>query len=72
MPVSYTHLDVYKRQPHAHTLLTVRPLDEQGRWQYKTEKEYLCMRNGEERGFTAAEFRAAQNEGCLLYTSRCV
>ena len=49
--------------PHAHILLTVRPLDEQGRWQYKTEKEYLCMRNGEERGFTAAEFRAAQNEG---------
>ncbi len=33
-------------------LLTVRPLDEQGHWQYKTEKEYLCMRNGEERGFS--------------------
>ena len=49
--------------PHAHILLTVRPLDEQGKWQYKTEKEYLCMKNGEERGFTAAEFRAAQNEG---------
>ena len=48
--------------PHAHILLTVRPLDEQGHWQYKTEKEYLCMRNGEERGFTAAEFKAAQNE----------
>ena len=49
--------------PHAHILLTVRPLDERGKWQYKTEKEYLCMKNGEERGFTAAEFRAAQNEG---------
>ena len=49
--------------PHAHILLTVRPLDEQGRWQYKTEKEYFCVRNGEEGGFTAAEFRAAQNEG---------
>ena len=33
---------------------------------YKTEKEYLCMKNGEERGFTAAEFRAAQNEGWEL------
>ena len=41
----------------------MRPLDERGKWQYKTEKEYLCMKNGEERGFTAAEFRAAQNEG---------
>ena len=55
--------DTDGHNPHAHILLTVRPLDEQGRWQYKTEKEYLCMRNGEERGFTAAEFRTAQNEG---------
>ena len=54
--------DTDGRNPHAHILLTVRPLDEQGHWQYKTEKEYLCMRNGEERGFTAAEFKAAQNE----------
>ena len=49
--------------PHAHILLTVRPLNERGKWQYKTEKEYLCMKNGEERGFTAAEFRTAQNGG---------
>ena len=55
--------DTDGHNPHAHILLTVRPLDEQGRWQYKTEKEYLCMRNGEERGFTATEFRTAQNEG---------
>ena len=49
--------------PHAHIMLTVRPLDEQGNWQYKTEKEYLCVRNGEERGFTAAEFKSAQADG---------
>ena len=49
--------------PHAHILLTVRPLDEHGKWQYKTEKEYLCVKDGEERGFTAAEFKAAQAEG---------
>ena len=55
--------DTDGHNPHAHILLTVRPLDEQGHWQYKTEKEYLCMRNGEERGFTAAEFKAAQDEG---------
>ena len=55
--------DTDSHNPHAHILLTVRPLDERGKWQYKTEKEYLCMRNGEERGFTAAEFRTAQNEG---------
>lgn len=49
--------------PHAHILLTVRPLNPDGSWQYKTEKEYLCIRNGEECGFTAAEFKAAQAEG---------
>ena len=49
--------------PHAHIMLTVRPLDEQGKWQYKTEKEYLCVRDGEEKGFTAAEFKAAQADG---------
>ena len=49
--------------PHAHIMLTVRPLDENGKWQYKTEKEYLCMKDSEERGFTAAEFKAAQADG---------
>ncbi len=55
--------DTAGHNPHAHILLTVRPLNEQGQWQYKTEKEYLCVRNGEERGFTAAEFLKAQKEG---------
>ena len=55
--------DTAGHNPHAHILLTVRPLDERGRWQYKTEKEYLCMKNGEERGFTAAEFKATQTDG---------
>lgn len=55
--------DTDGHNPHAHILLTVRPLDERGKWQYKTEKEYLCIKNGEERGFTAAEFKAAQNTG---------
>ena len=55
--------DTDGHNPHTHILLTVRPLDERGKWQYKTEKEYLCMKNGEERGFTAAEFRTAQNGG---------
>ena len=55
--------DTDGHNPHAHILLTVRPLDEQGCWQYKTEKEYLCVKNGEERGFTATEFKVAQAEG---------
>ena len=44
-------------------MLTVRPLDEKGNWKYKTQKEYLCVKNGEEQGFTADEFKTAQTEG---------
>jgi ATP-dependent exoDNAse (exonuclease V) alpha subunit len=38
--------DTDGHNPHAHIMLTVRPLDERGKWQYKTDKEYLCIRNG--------------------------
>lgn len=36
---------------------------EKGTWQYKTEKEYLCIRDDEEKGFTAEEFKKASAEG---------
>ena len=55
--------DTDGHNPHAHILLTVRPLNPDGTWQYKTQKEYLCIRGKEERGFTAEEFKAAQAEG---------
>ncbi|NCE75544.1 mobilization protein [Anaerotruncus sp. X29] len=55
--------DADGHNPHAHILLTVRPLTKDGKWQHKTEKEYLCIRDGEERRFTAAEFKLAQAEG---------
>ena len=55
--------DTDGHNPHAHILLTVRPLNENGTWQYKTEKESLCIKDGEEKGFTASEFKDAQKEG---------
>ena len=55
--------DTDGHNPHAHIMLTVRPLDKNGKWQSKTEKEYLCVKNGEEKGFTSAEFKAAQADG---------
>ena len=55
--------DTDGHNPHAHIMLTVRPLDKNGKWQSKTEKEYLCVKNGEERGFTSAEFKAVQSDG---------
>ena len=55
--------DTDGHNPHAHIMLTVRPLNENGTWQHKTEKEYLCVKDGEERGFTAAEYKKAQKDG---------
>ena len=55
--------DTDGHNPHAHILLTVRPLDDKGKWQNKTEKEYLCVKNGEEKGFTSSEFASAKIEG---------
>lgn len=49
--------------PHAHILCTVRPMNEQGVWEKKSEVEYLCKKDGEERAFTAAEFRVAKEDG---------
>lgn len=49
--------------PHAHIMLTVRPLNENGTWQHKTEKEYLCIRKGEEKGFTSSEYAKAITDG---------
>ena len=55
--------DTDGHNPHAHIMLTVRPLTMEGKWQHKTEKEYLCVKGGEERGFTASEFKQAQANG---------
>ncbi len=59
--VSIHNTDVHN--PHAHILLTMRPLDDKGKWQAKTQKEYLCKRGDEEQGFTADEFKTAQADG---------
>lgn len=55
--------DTDGHNPHAHILLTIRPLNENGTWQHKSEKEYLCSKNGIEQGFTAAEFKEVQQDG---------
>ena len=55
--------DTDGHNPHAHILLTIRPLKENGGWQPKTEKEYLCIRDGIEQGFTASEFLSAKKDG---------
>lgn len=51
------------KNPHAHILLTVRPISKEGKWEEKSKVEYLCMKDGEEKGFTAEEFQKAKLEG---------
>ena len=49
--------------PHAHILLTVRPMDEKGKWQPRSQIEYVCIKDGEEKGMTAAEFKQVKDDG---------
>lgn len=51
------------RNPHAHILLTVRPIDDNGKWESKSQKEYLCIRGNEEKGFTSEEFKIQKDNG---------
>jgi len=49
--------------PHAHILLTVRPLDETGNWQAKSQKCYLCRKDNEERAIPSNQFSNLEKEG---------
>lgn len=58
--------DIDKMQfinPHAHIMSTMRPMDEKGKWIPKSKTEYLCIKDGEEKGFTAEEFKEAKEDG---------
>ena len=49
--------------PHAHILLTGRPLLPDGSWAQKVEKVYICTRNEEQKLICASEYAVARNEG---------
>lgn len=51
------------RNPHVHIMTTMRPLDSNGNWEYKTQKEYICKRHSEEKNFTAEEFQQERLNG---------
>lgn len=51
------------RNPHAHILVTMRPLDSEGSWEKKSQAEYICKCGEEERGFTAEEYKEAVKDG---------
>lgn len=49
--------------PHAHIMLTMRPIDENGKWEAKSATEYVCIRDGIEVGMTAEEFKSKKEDG---------
>lgn len=51
------------QNPHAHIMLTMRPLDEKGKWQAKSKIEYLCVKDGTQKAFTAEEYKIKKTEG---------
>jgi len=44
--------------PHAHILLTIRPLDKDGTWGAKAQKEYLLNKQGERIRLASGEYRS--------------
>lgn len=49
--------------PHIHVMTVLRPVNSDGSFANKTEVEYRCVRNGEEKGFTASEYALAKEDG---------
>lgn len=51
------------RNPHTHIMLTMRPLNDRGEWQSKSQKCYLCRKGNEQKSIPASEFKEAATEG---------
>ncbi len=47
-----------EEQPHAHILLTLREIDEQGKWKPKSRKEYILDENGEKIKLKSGNYKA--------------
>lgn len=46
--------------PHVHGMLTLRPLDEMGKWESKKTKLYVCEKDGEQKSFSAASLKEVE------------
>lgn len=51
------------RNPHAHIMLTMRPLNEQGQWKPKSQKNYICRKGSQEKSIPANDFKEAESDG---------
>ena len=49
--------------PHAHILLTSRPLEADGSWAQKAKLMYVCKRDAEQKLMTNTEYQLVRNDG---------
>lgn len=49
--------------PHAHIMLTMRPLNDRGEWQPKSQKCYLCRKGNEQKSIPSSDYKKAESEG---------
>lgn len=58
-PTSDSMQYIYEN-PHVHVMLTLRPLDEMGKWEAKKTKLYICEKDGERKLFSAASLKEVE------------
>lgn len=58
--------------PHAHIMLTMRPLDKQGKWQTKYQKSYLCRKDNVEKSIPVTEIKHAEADGWQKQYRYCI
>ncbi len=58
--VTYDPASYIYDNPHAHVMLTLRPLNEAGEWMPKKQKLYVCVKNDEERLMSPAELKKSE------------
>ncbi len=51
------------QNPHAHIMLTMRPLDKDGQWEPKYQKSYLCRKDNIEKSIPVTEIKQAEADG---------
>ncbi|MEF9939601.1 MAG: MobQ family relaxase [Clostridium sp.] len=51
------------QNPHAHILLTLRPLNNDGKWQPKSQLSYLCRKDNIEKAIPSPDIQQAEQDG---------
>ncbi len=55
--ITHNPAEYVYENPHCHCMLTLRPLDENGKWEAKKMKLYVCEKDGVTRSFSAEEMK---------------